>query len=222
MNTKLSLSAAALALAGFGATCLAQNLSVPATPAAAGAAAIESRAPDRIIYLGTLPTPAELTQGAAARGVSVVRMEQTDRRIVAYYQTPGGAITADAYELLTTAGVPVAPAVPSVPAVSTVVATPTVPMSGAAAAQVVSPAPVTNPTTIVVPTSPAPPVVYYNYPAPTYYYANPDYYSYPAYYRYPSWGWYAPIGVSLNFGWHGGGHYGGGFRYGGGGHRFHR
>lgn len=83
-------------------------------------------------------------------------------------------------------------------------------------------------TAIAVPTSPAPQVVYYASPAPTYYYSYPVYDTYPAYYyRYPSWGWYAPIGVSLNFGWRGGSFHGGGFRggFGGGfvgGFRSHR
>ena len=224
MNTKLSLSAAALVLASFGATCLAQNPNPPATPAA-GLVAAESRAPDRIIYLGKLPTPAELTRDAAARNASIVRMEQTDKHIVVFYQTLGGNITADAYELMSTAGVPVAPSVPTAPTVSTVPAAPSAPALSAPAAPVVSLAVPAGPPTVVVPTSPAPPVGYYEYPAPSYYYSYPAYY--PSYYGYPSLGWYAPFGVNLSFGWRGGVRYGGGFRGGyrggyRGGFGFHR
>src|ERR1035437_5479672 len=219
MNTKLSLSAAALVLASFGATCLAQNPNPPAAPAAA-LAAVESRARDRIISLGKLPTPAELTQDAAARNASIVRMEQTDKRIVVFYQTPGGTITADAYELMSTAGVPVAPSVPTAPTVSTVPTAPPAPVLSTPTAPVVTTAGPCAPTTVVVPASPAPPLVYYEYPASSYYYSYPSYY--PAYYGYPSWG-YAPIGINLSFGWRGGVGYGGGFRGGyRGGYRFHR
>ena len=219
MNTKLFLSAAALVLASFGATCLAQNPNSPATPAA-GLAAAEARVPDRIIYLGQLPTPAELARDAAARNASIVRIEQTNKRIVVFYQTPGGNITADAYELMSTAGIPVAPSVPTAPTVSTVPAAPSAPVLSAPTAPVVSLAAPAGPPTVVMPTNPAPPVGYYEYPTSSYYDSYPAYY--PSYYGYPSWG-YAPIGINLSFGWRGGVRYGGGFRGGfRGGYHFHR
>lgn len=213
MNTKLALSAA-LALASIGATCLAQNSNLSA-PSTTGLTTAESRAPDRIIYLGKLPTPAELAGDAAARNVSVVRMEQTDKSIVVFYQTSGGAVTSDAYELMASAGIPNAPAVPTAPTV------PSAPVLSAPTAPAVYQAPPVAPTTVVVPTTPAPPVVYYDYSPAAYYYPYPV--DYPFYYRYPGWEWYAPVGINLNFGWRGGVWHGSGIRNGlRGGYHFHR
>ena len=188
MSTKFSLSAAAMILAGLGATVLAQDANLSVAPVAS--LAVASRAPDRNIYLGKLPTAAELTREAAARNVAVVRIEETARRIVVFYQMPDGGITSDAYELMSSAGVPVAPSVPTAPMVPTAPVVPSVPVApsvpvssapaaSAATVSVAAPAPAASPTVVVVPTSPAPRVVYYEYPA------SPVYYSYPVYDPYP-------------------------------------
>ena len=203
MNTKLFLSAGAVAALGLGAICLAQNPYSPAAPAAT-AVATAPRAADRTIYLRQLPTPAELTREAEAQHLAILRIEQTDRSVMVYYQTANGVMKDD-YELMATAGVPVAPSVPSAPEVAMAPSVPSAPMVGAPAAQFVSPAPAAGATTVVVPASPAPAVTYYDYPAPAaYYYDYPASYYYPAYYGYPGWGVYPRLGVNLNFGFRGG------------------
>jgi hypothetical protein len=201
MNTKLFLSAAAVAALGLSTICLAQNPNSPA----ASVAAMASRTPDRTIYLGQLPTPAELTREAAAQRLAIMRIEQTGRSVMVYYQAANGSVTKDDYELMATAAMPMAPSVPTAPEVPMAPSVPSAPMMGAPVAQFVSPAPAAGATTVVVPASPAPAVTYYDYPAQAvYYYSYPADYYYPAYYGYPGWGVYPRFGVNLNFGLRGG------------------
>ena len=143
-------------------------------------------APSRIIYAPRLPSPAELTNVAAAQGISVEKIDQTAAQITVTYNLASGQLNTVAYQLLPSAGSPGQTAV-----VANTVAVPS------------SPAPT------VVYTQAAPTVVYTQAdPYASYYYAGDPYYS--------PWGLYGPLalGIGLGFGFHGGYH--GGYYHGGG------
>ena len=156
----------------------------------------------QVVYSPRLPSAGELTNVAAAQGLSIDRIVQTASQMTVVYRLASGQTNTVAYVLLPAAGT-----VPGTAGVSVAsVATPTSP-----APQVVYSAP-----------APAPQVVYYSAPAPApEYYYDPFYY--PGYYS----SWYAPVALSVGFGfgyhgYHGdhGYHGGGGWHDGGfhGGH----
>ena len=77
-------------------------------------------APNSIIYIPRLPTPAELSNAAAAQGLTIAKMEQTSDHITVVYQYANGQINTISYQLLSAAGVVPAPGAPA-PAVATAV-----------------------------------------------------------------------------------------------------
>jgi len=138
MNTNSIIATAALTTALFATGTFAQTTETAAAPAAnqtpAPAAAISPAspmpAPNSIIYIPRLPTPAELSGAATAQGLTIAKMEQTSDRITVVYQYANGQMNTVSYQLLGSAGVaptPVASATPTptavVPATSTVVYT---------------------------------------------------------------------------------------------------
>ncbi|RXK56776.1 hypothetical protein ESB00_13170 [Oleiharenicola lentus] len=55
---------------------------------------------DHWVYLSELPDPAELTQNAAANGLSVQRLDQTADAVVITYKYPDGVVGTMGYKLL--------------------------------------------------------------------------------------------------------------------------
>jgi hypothetical protein len=61
-------------------------------------------APDQIIYLPQLPTPASLVNVASAQGVSIEQISQTSSQIIVTYKYGNGQTNTVCYQLLSTAG----------------------------------------------------------------------------------------------------------------------
>ena len=70
-------------------------------------------APNSIIYIPRLPTPAELSNAAAAQGLTIAKMEQTSDHITVVYEYSNGQTNTICYQLLSTAGVATAPGAPA-------------------------------------------------------------------------------------------------------------
>ena len=71
--------------------------------------------PNQVVYAQRLPSVTELTNAAAAQGLTIDKIEQTSTQITAVYRYGNGQINAVAYLLLPTAGA----AASSVPTPST-------------------------------------------------------------------------------------------------------
>jgi hypothetical protein len=84
--------------AGLLGTALAAESETAASPAA------PAPAPDRTIFAPRLPSPAELTDIAAAQGQSIERIEQTASQVTVTTKTADGRTTTVLYQLLSTAG----------------------------------------------------------------------------------------------------------------------
>jgi hypothetical protein len=129
--------------------------SSPATPAPevvqSPNAASAGAGVTQIVYTPQLPTAAEITNAAAAQGLTVERLVQTSNQVIAFYRTGSGQAMNVAYQSLPPAGSAVATPTPA-PAVVVTSPPPTV---------VAAP-----PRTVVY--EPAPRVIYYDYPS--YYY----------------------------------------------------
>lgn len=124
----------------------APPVAVPSTPAPSfSAPAAQLSAPSQTIYASRLPTPQELSDGAAQQGLSIDRIEQSNAQVTVAFRFSDGQTKVVAYQLL-----PSAATSPTTPAPVVVPATP-VPSS--------SPP--------VVYYAPAPRVIYYE---PDYYY----------------------------------------------------
>jgi hypothetical protein len=151
--------------------------------------------PTQVVYSPRLPSAAELSNVAAAQGLTIDKIIQTATQMTLVYRTANGQTNTVAYMLLPAAGN--APASAPATVSTTTVAAPTTPA----------------PQVVYTPAPAAPQVVYYSAPAPVYY--SPYYY--PTYYASP---WYTPVSVSLGFGfgYYGGNYYRGGGHYHGGGH----
>lgn len=187
---KLKLFSLLAVAAGFLALGARAQVATPTTPAPAVDVSATPQ-PNQLVYAPRLPSATELTNVAAAQGLTIDKMVQTASQMTVVYRTANGQTNTVAYVLLPGAGATAAaPSVAPAPAGNVVVGT-------------------TTPTVVVAPT-PAPQVVYTTpAPAPVYYY---DPFFYPTYYSYP---WYSPVSVSVGFGYHWGGH---GHYYGGHGH----
>ena len=160
------------------------------SPAASAAPAVA--APGQIIYAPRLPSVAELANAAAAQGVGIERIEQSNTRISVVYRYSNGQTAMVVYRLLPAAG-----------AVTTQPAGP----ANQPPAATYAPAPQAGPATQppVVTYVPAPQVVYAPEPRVVYY--DPyDAYYYPYYPRY----YYPPVSLSFGFGFR---HFGGGFHH---------
>lgn len=200
MKTNFKTPAAILAAAILSTGAFAQTAGGSQTPA-----------PNEVIYLPQIPTAADLTSGATARGLTVVSIQQTAGEEIATYRLPNGQINIVAYQALPAAG-----------------------SAGTTAAQ--APVAAAGQATVVTPSTPAPAVVY-EPAAPDYAYDYPYDYYYPwGWYGGPYYGYGYGYGVGIGFrgGWgfggggfrgggfhggFGGGSHGGGFHGGGGGHR---
>jgi uncharacterized membrane protein YgcG len=195
MKTNFRTPAAILAAAILCAGAFAQTAGGSQTPA-----------PNVVIYLPQIPTAADLASGAAARGLTVVSIQQTAGEEIATYRLPNGQTNIVAYQALPAAGSAVTAAAPA-------------PVAAAGQA------------TVVTPSTPAPAVVY-EAAAPDYAYSYPYDYYYPwGWYGGPYYGYGYGYGVGIGFrggwGFGGGGFRGGGFHggfhggsfHGGGGHR---
>ena len=153
MKTSSYFTATALTAALFATGVLAQTSTPTPTPTpAAPPAVIMPATPNEIIYLPRLPEPTELTNAAAAQGITVQQIAQSSGQVTVVYRYADGQMHTVAYQLLPTAG--------SAPATATA----PVAVAGVPAA----------PSTVVYA---APAAVY---PAPYYYY-DPFYYPWPWY-----------------------------------------
>jgi len=176
MKTNKSIFTAALAAAALTAGAWAQ----PVNP---------SSAPNEVIYLPQLPTAADLSQGAAAHGQTVSRIEQTGNKVIAVYMGPNGQSMTVDYELLPNQPAATAQGPTPGPAIYATQPPPYSPPVGEA--------PAAN--TVVYDTAPA----YTAYPY--------DYYPYAFY-----WPWYPAVSLGFGFHYGFGYHYGYGGYYGGG------
>jgi len=196
MKTKLfSLLVVTAGLLALGAQA---QVATPSTPAPA-IDVVSTPPANQIVYAPRLPSTTELTNVAAAQGLSIDKIIQTVSQMTVVYRSANGQTNTVAYMLLPVAGSTAANQVPA----------PSAAPGGAIMGT-------TTQTVIAVP-SPAPQVVYATpAPAPVYYY---DPFYYPAYYGYP---WYSPVSVSIGWGFgYYGGHYHGGGDYHGGYHGGH-
>ena len=132
MNTNSTIATVAftttLLAGGAFAPSTEQTTAPAASPAAPAVAAVAPAspmpAPNSIIYIPRLPTPAELSSAAAAQGLAIAKMEVTGDHITVVYQYGNGQTNTVSYQLLSSAGAPAATAaVPTavVPATTTVV-----------------------------------------------------------------------------------------------------
>lgn len=96
---KLKIFSLLLVAAGmFAANAPAQTAVAVATPA--------PTAPGRIIYSPRLPTAIELTNVAAAQGLSVERIDQTAAQVTATYKAADGSLSMVAYQLVPSVATP--------------------------------------------------------------------------------------------------------------------
>ena len=138
MKTKLSVIAV-VGAAGFTSGAIAQTVVATPSPAPSVSATSPALVPGQTIFSNRLPTPPELTNAAAAQGVTIDRIEQTNAQVVVAYKFADGQTKVVAYQLLPVAGSVTAATSPSV---------------------IVQPAPTTVPSTLYY--EPAPRVVYYD------------------------------------------------------------
>ena len=110
MKTNPIFTAAVLATALFATGAVAQTNNQTPVPAAPAAPAMVPT-PNEIIYIPRLPDPAELTNAAAAQGITIERIAQTSAQVTVVYRYADGQIHTVAYQLLPAAGS--APAVAS-------------------------------------------------------------------------------------------------------------
>ena len=106
------LSLFALA-AGF-AVVAARAQTVPTTPAPV-LDSPAAPAPSQVVYAPRLPSAVELTNVAAAQGLSVDKIVQTAAQITVVYRSANGQTNTVAYQLLPTAGAPAATVVAAPP-----------------------------------------------------------------------------------------------------------
>ncbi len=108
MKTNVMFTAAVFATAFFATGAAAQTtaptVSQTPPPIAAVSPASPMPTPNSIIYIPRLPTPVELSNVAAAQGLSIEKMEQTVDHITVVYRYADGQINTVAYQLLPTAG----------------------------------------------------------------------------------------------------------------------
>jgi hypothetical protein len=122
MKTNSLITPVVLATALFAVTAVAQTAAPAATPtpAAMASPAGPMPAPNSTIFVPRLPTPADLSNAAAAQGLAIAKMEQTTDHITVVYQYADGQTNTIAYYLLSAAGSAIAPGAPA-PVSATVV-----------------------------------------------------------------------------------------------------
>lgn len=126
MRTNSILTAIALTTGLLGSAALAQTpLPAPTAPPAPAASPVGPMpAPNSVIYIPRLPTPAELTSAAAAQGLTIEKMEQTNAQITVVYKFANGQTNTVAYALLPAASA--APATVAAPSSVVMAPAPTV------------------------------------------------------------------------------------------------
>jgi len=108
MKTKI-VSAFMIAAAALTGGALAQTANVstsmpaPSTPAPAVMPSA-TPAPNQVVYSPRLPSPTELSNAAAAQGLTVLRIEQSGSQIIAIYQYSNGQTNTVSYQLLPASG----------------------------------------------------------------------------------------------------------------------
>ena len=123
MNTRFAItivcSSLVFALGAHGQSNNSVVVSSPVSPSpyvAPTVAPSTAVTPNQIVYAQRLPSVPELTNAAAAQGLTIEKIEQTSTQITAVYRYGNGQINAVAYLLLPSAGVPASPVVtPSTP-----------------------------------------------------------------------------------------------------------
>jgi uncharacterized membrane protein YgcG len=120
MKTNPFFTAVVLTTAFLAPGAVAQTSTPTTPPAATATVASPMPAPNTIVYIPQLPTPAELANAAAAQGLSIDKIVQTSAQIIVVYEYANGQTSTVAYRLLPVAGsAPVAPATTTVaPAVA--------------------------------------------------------------------------------------------------------
>jgi len=107
MKTVPFLTVSVLAVALSAAGVVAQT-SEPTAPPAAASIAAPPPAPDQIIYIPRLPSPAEITSAAVAQGLTIAQIAQSASQMVVVYKRADGSVSTVAYQLLPAAGAPAA------------------------------------------------------------------------------------------------------------------
>jgi len=104
-----------------------EQAAAPAAPApVAVAPASPMPAPNSVIYIPRLPTPAELSSAATAQGLAIAKMEVTGDHVTVVYQSGNGQTNTVSYQLLSSAGMAPAPAATAAAPTAVVPATTTV------------------------------------------------------------------------------------------------
>ena len=183
MITDPIITAVVLATALLATGPATQTSNQPPVPAAPAAPAM-APAPDAIIYLHQLPEPAELTNAAAAQGITVERITRTSAEVTVVYQGADRQVHTVAYQLL-----PVAGGSPTA-ACTTLTAVPAPGGFPTAACPVLTAIPTASPT------------VLYAAPTPAYYYDS----------SYYPWPWLGSVSFSGGLGYRYD-NFGGGFRH---------
>lgn len=124
MKTNPILHAVVLATALLATGASAQTASPP-PPADATPMVSPMPAPNQIIYIPQLPSPAELANAAAAQGGSVEQINQTSTQITIVYKYANGQTNTICYQLLSNAGAAPAVSAPTGAPMTTVVPTTT-------------------------------------------------------------------------------------------------
>lgn len=190
MKTSSLFPVALLAAVFAGSAAFAQDnppapaAAAPAPKAPAAGSLTELPTANHLVYLAQLPSAADLTEGAAARGITITRIDQTKESIVVVYKYSDGRLDTFAYTLLSAANSPDRPLVAAGQPT-------TMPQSSVVYTQ--SPPPTTTTTTIVYTSEPE--TVYYR----------------PRYVRYydPAYDFWGPLALGVGIGWIGhGGHNG--------------
>jgi hypothetical protein len=156
-------------------------------------------APTQVVYSPRLPSAAELSNAAAAQGMTIERIIQTSSQMTLVYHTASGQTNTVAYMLLPSPGSTDHVAQETHLAPETQMAPETHPAMDATVAQQGTTTP-----QVVYAQAPATQTVVYAAPAPAPAYYSPYYY--PAYYS----PYYAPVSFSIGFGY---GYYGGYYGY---------
>ena len=127
MKTKI-ITAFLLAASGFTPGVFGQMPSTPAPAVVASSTADSASAPsvtaapNQVVYAPRLPSAQELSNVAAAQGLTVTKIEQTGAQVTATYQTANGQTNVVAYLLLPTASASTAVRVVTTPAPTVVYA----------------------------------------------------------------------------------------------------
>jgi len=127
MKTIPFLTASVLAAAFLATGAIAQT-SEETAPAAAASPVAPIPAPDQVIYIPRLPSPAEVTSAAVAQGLKIEQIAQMAGQVTVVYRRADGQISTVAYQLLPAAGTPTTGPAPTAvvqsPATATMVAAP--------------------------------------------------------------------------------------------------